>query len=282
MRFKIIYAAEYRYDGAVRDQHNAVRVRPYADGAQRVEGFDFITKPNARLHRFPDYFGTSVIQFSIAEPHDRLSIWAESRVATAEPELPVDSGWEALSSHAYDQLGAEYLLALTPAPGEERIAALAAEVRGETPLETLTNVFEMIPDRFEYRAGVTYVGSTVDDLLDAGAGVCQDFSHLAITLLRRNGIAARYVSGYLFAPNGDSERSAEVNTHAWLEALLPSEDRELCWIAADPTNRKLAGSDYVKIGHGRAYSDVPPIRGVYLGAAESEFEVRVTMTRLES
>src|SRR5688500_20045130 len=88
--------------------------------------------------------------------------------------------------------------------------------RAESPLATVRTLVGVIPDRFEYRPGVTYVGSTVHDLLEAGAGVCQDFAHLGLLLLRRNGIAARYVSGYLWAPpNGDEEAdSAEVDTHA--------------------------------------------------------------------
>ena len=95
---------------------------------------------------------------------------------------------------------------------------------------------------------MTYVGSTVEDLLDAGAGVCQDFAHLALLLLRRHGLAARYVSGYLFAPDGDSSDSAEVDTHAWVEALLPTGDgAEPAWVAADPTNRGLAGERDVKM-----------------------------------
>ena len=95
----------------------------------------------------------------------------------------------------------------------------------------------MIPDRFEYRAGVTYVGSTVGDLLAAGAGVCQDFAHLALLLLRRHGIGARYVSGYLWAPSDGDEASAEVETHAWVEALLPGARRARPGSPLDPTNR---------------------------------------------
>ena len=108
----------------------------------------------------------------------------------------------------------------------------------------------------------------VAELLEAGAGVCQDFAHLALLLLRRHGIAARYVSGYLFAPPEGEERadSAEVDTHAWVEALVP-DGGEPVWVAADPTNRSLAGERHVKIGHGRNYGDVPPIKGVFRGAA---------------
>jgi transglutaminase-like putative cysteine protease len=123
----------------------------------------------------------------------------------------------------------------------------------------------------------------VDDLLAGGAGVCQDFVHLALILLRQQGIAARYVSGYLFAtPKNGGGDSVEVDTHAWLEALLPGADgAEPAWVGADPTNRRLAGEQHVKIGHGRFYGDVAPIRGVYKGsAASAEHEVSVKMTRL--
>jgi transglutaminase-like putative cysteine protease len=139
---------------------------------------------------------------------------------------------------------------------------------------------ELIPDRFEYRAGVTFVGSTVADLLETGAGVCQDFAHLALLLLRRHGIAARYVSGYLWAPpNGDDgAESAEVETHAWIEALVPA-DGEPIWVPADPTNRTLGGETHVKIGHGRHYADVPPIKGVFRGGAGAELSASVKMTR---
>ena len=132
--------------------------------------------------------------------------------------------------------------------------------------------------------GVTYVGSTVEDLLEAGGGVCQDFVHLALILLRRHGIASRYVSGYLFAapPDGGAD-SVEVDTHAWFELLLPDggERGEPVWVGLDPTNRARADERYVKIGHGRHYDDVPPIKGVYRGVGEAELSASVTMTRLD-
>ena len=76
--------------------------------------------------------------------------------------------------------------------------------------------------------------------------------------------------------------SSEVNTHAWLEALLPDADGNPHWVGADPTNRSLTGVSHVKIGHGRAYSDVPPIRGVYRGPAHAALEASVTMTLIGS
>jgi transglutaminase-like putative cysteine protease len=96
-------------------------------------------------------------------------------------------------------------------------------------------------------------------------------------------VAARYLSGYLFAAGGSGgEESIEVDTHAWLEALLPVPGGgEPVWVGADPTNRGLAGENHVKIGHGRHYADVPPIKGVYRGAANAALSASVTMTRLD-
>jgi transglutaminase-like putative cysteine protease len=124
----------------------------------------------------------------------------------------------------------------------------------------------------------------VSHLLEVGAGVCQDFVHLALVLLRRRGVAARYVSGYLWAaPRNGGSDSLEVDTHAWLEALLPGTDGagEPVWVSADPTNRSLVGETHVKIGHGRFYADVPPVKGLYLGAAASTLDATVTMSRLD-
>ncbi len=131
---------------------------------------------------------------------------------------------------------------------------------------------------------MTYVGSTVEDLLETRAGVCQDFVHLSLVLLRRFGIAARYVSGYLWAaPEDGGADSLELDTHAWLEALLPGVEGhgEPIWVGADPTNRRLAGETHVKIGHGRFYSDVAPVKGLYMGGGGADLKAAVTMSRLD-
>jgi transglutaminase-like putative cysteine protease len=240
--------------------------------------------PEVRLHHHTDYFGTEVVEFEISRPHRQLSIDVRARVATKAPTEPPQAPWEALRAPAYLEAGGEFLLQTDDAPEHETLQALLNTTRAAaTPLATLMLISELIPDRFEYRKGATYVDSTIDSLLDGGAGVCQDFVHLGLCLLRHHGIAARYVSGYLFAAgtNG-SEESIEVDTHAWLEALLPvAGDGEPIWVGADPTNRGLASERHVKIGHGRHYADVPPIKGVYRGTANAELDARVTMTKLE-
>jgi transglutaminase-like putative cysteine protease len=283
MHFTIRYLTEYRYESPVTDNLNALRVRPATTPTQRVDDFGVRVDPETRLHQHDDYFGTNVIEVGVSAPHEALTIDVRARVRTAAPEPALEAPWEALEADAYRAAGGEFLLAAPGEPAGEAVDELIGAIRAGTPLATVRRLVEEIPDRFEYRPGVTYVGSTVRDLLDAGAGVCQDFAHLALLLLRRHGIAGRYVSGYLFAPpNGDADAdSAEVDTHAWIEALVPA-DGEPAWVAADPTNRALVGERHVKIGHGRFYADVPPIRGVFRGAAGASLSASVKMTRTDA
>jgi len=285
MHFAIRYLTEYRYAEPVTDNLNALRVKPATTPHQRVDDFGVRVEPDTRLHQHLDYYGTTVIEFGISRPHDHLAIDVRARVTTTPPPEPPETGWEPVEADEYAAQGGEYRLPFGSEPDVGEIDELVGLTRAATPAATLGAVAATIPDRFEYQPGVTYVGSTVADLLDAGGGVCQDFAHLALVLLRRHGLASRYVSGYLFAPppGSDSDDSAEVQTHAWIEALLPTGDgREPVWVAADPTNRTLAGADHVKIGHGRHYSDVPPIKGVFRGGSAAELEASVRMTRTDA
>lgn len=284
MNFAIRYVTEYRYDAPVTDNLNAVRVRPASNGTQRCDEFLLRVDPEARIQRHQDYFGTEVLEFGIPKPHDHLTIDVRARVVTSPRPEPDEAGWEAVATPAYAEAAGEFLLPTGTEPPEHLLDDLAATVRARTPLATVRLLCELIPDRFAYRTGVTYVGSTVEDLLAAGAGVCQDFVHLGLVLLRRHGIAARYVSGYLWAaPEDGGSDSVEVETHAWIEALLPGGGGrgEPVWVGADPTNRVLAGETHVKIGHGRMYADVPPIKGVFRGPASAALEASVEMTRLD-
>jgi transglutaminase-like putative cysteine protease len=284
MNLQIRYLTEYRYDGPVSDNLNSMRVRPATTSTQRCDDFIVRVDPEARLSRHADYFGTEVIEFGVPRQHDHLTIDVRARVVTSPPQAPPEGSWDSLGSAAYREAGGEYLLATDSLPADGGLDELLASSRATTPLATLLLLGELIPDRFAYRSGVTYVGSTIQDLLDAGAGVCQDFVHLGLALLRRHGIAARYVSGYLFASGKDGgQDSVEVDTHAWLEALLPASggSGEPVWVGVDPTNRGLAGETHVKIGHGRHYPDVPPIKGVFRGRAHAALQASVRMTRLD-
>ncbi|MFZ0385408.1 MAG: transglutaminase family protein [Solirubrobacteraceae bacterium] len=289
MNFAIRYLTEYDYDAEVFDNLNALRVKPYTGSRQRCDEFSVRLTPEVRLHRHTDYFGTEVVEFEISRPHRHLTIDVRARVSTQPYVQAPPSTWQELDDPAYREAGGEFLLQSDDSPGDPVLAELVtAAGAGESPLDTVMLVSRLISDRFEYRRGATFVDSRIADLLQAGAGVCQDFVHLGLLLLRHHGIAARYVSGYLFAGGSDDLReSVEVDTHAWLEALMPGgsdparPDQDPIWVGVDPTNRVLAGETHVKIGHGRYYADVPPIKGVYRGQASAKLDASVTMTRIE-
>jgi transglutaminase-like putative cysteine protease len=284
VHFAIRFLTEYHYDIPVTDNLNALRVRPATTSTQRCDEFHTRIEPEARVSRHLDYFGTEVLEFGIPTSHEQLTIDVRARVVTSPPPDPPDGSWDSLQSPSYVDAAGEFALPWQDQPPIRGLQIMHDELDSDTPLETLEMLCEMVPNRFEYRPGATYVGSTVTDLLEASAGVCQDFVHLSLILLRRRGIAARYVSGYLWsAPEDDGTDSVEVETHAWLEALLPGTDGhgEPVWVSADPTNRRLAGETHVKIGHGRFYSDVPPVKGLYMGGAHSDLTAAVTMSRLD-
>ena len=283
MHFAIHYTTEYIYDAPITDNLNALRVRPATTATQRVDEFHVRIDPETRLGRHADYFGTEVIEFGISRPHSALTIDVRARVVTSEPPEPTEPDWDEIASAAYLEAAGEFLLPSIPEPAASALEEFNNLAQAASPLGAALQLCEHIPDRFAYRRGITYVGSTVADLLDIGAGVCQDFVHLGLIVLRHAGIAARYVSGYLFAaPSDGGDDSIEVDTHAWLEVLLPdSRGRgEPVWVGLDPTNRARAGERYVKIGHGRHYDDVPPIKGVYRGGP-SHLHASVVMTRLD-
>lgn len=288
MHFAIRYLSRYRYDADVVDNINALRIRPATSSRQHVDDFTVRLSPEVRQHWHQDYYGTDVVEFEITRPHRELVIDAHAHVTTEPQPEPSPSDWSDLATPGYREAGSEFLMQTDDASGHPLLDELRAEMASApSPLDAVLLVSDLIPDRLEYRKGATYVDSTLEHVLDLRAGVCQDFVHLGLYLLRSQGIAARYASGYLYTrgdasdATADGAASVEVDTHAWIEALLPNADAEPRWVSIDPTNRGLTDECHVKIGHGRHYADVPPIKGVYRGGADSVLEASVTMTRTE-
>jgi transglutaminase-like putative cysteine protease len=127
-----------------------------------------------------------------------------------------------------------------------------------------------IHDTYDYARAVTSASSPIDDLLSTGKGVCQDFAHLMIAVLRSYQIPARYISGYIHRPNEESQ------SHAWCEAWIP----DLGWVGLDPTNNSEITDHFVKVAVGRNFTDVPPNKGVYRGTGEETIRARVETREL--
>jgi transglutaminase-like putative cysteine protease len=191
MHFAIRFLTEYHYDAPVTDNLNALRVRPATTSTQRCDEFHTRIEPEARVSRHLDYFGTEVIEFGIPTSHEQLTIDVRARVVTSAPADPPDGSWEDLRSPSYVDAAGEFALPWQDQPAIAGLQIMHEELEADSPLETLERLCEMVPNRFEYRPGATYVGSTVEDLLEASAGVCQDFVHLSLAAPARHRRALR-------------------------------------------------------------------------------------------
>ena len=260
-------------------------MRPATTSTQRCDEFTVRIEPEARVGRHSDYFGTEVLEFGIVKPHSKMTIDVRARVVTGDPPDPPEAGWERARDATHTQRPrASTCCRASTSPrtaSSTSCSRRSAARRRSRPCRALC---ELIPDRFEYRPGVTTSGPPWTSSSRPAPGVCQDYVHLGLILLRRCGIAARYVSGYLWAAGEEGDDSVEVETHAWLEALLPGIDGrgEPVWVGADPTNRRLAGETHVKIGHGRALHRRPAgARASTRAPRRRIWRRRVQMTRLD-
>jgi transglutaminase-like putative cysteine protease len=143
--------------------------------------------------------------------------------------------------------------------------------RRDDPLIMVKDLNQRLFNYFEYEPRSTRVDSPIDEAIVNGKGVCQDFAHTMIALLRHVGIPARYVSGYLYRGREDHDRSTPDATHAWVDVLLP----HLGWVGFDPTNNLIAHQRHIRTAVGRDYADVPPTHGIFRGQTDSELYVAV-------
>lgn len=285
MYYSILHKTRFRYSAPVSESVTEVRMQPRSEGAQRCLSFRLTTTPAARVHSYTDCYGNIVHHFDVPAPHRQITIAAESIVILPPPPpLP-----EALPPSAWAELDAitaaeDYWDFLAPSRFTTPTAlleALARELdvrRRDDPLSLLRELNGRIYEAFAYEPGHTQVDSPIDVALAARRGVCQDYAHVMIALVRTLAIPCRYVSGYLFHRAEDQDRSAADATHAWVEALLPG----LGWVGFDPTNNLVAGGRHIRTAVGRDYADVPPTRGVYKGHAESALEVGVKVVPTEA
>ncbi len=280
MFYLVRHVTRYRYDGPVRESVMQLYMQPKTDGAQRLLSFQVSSQPRAILQAYTDHFGNAVYHFDVPGVHRELTIEAEAEVeiqpTAAPPEWVDASAWQALEA---PNLKGEHFDWLEDRGVSQSTPALAAFLtqRGiaklDDPMTSLRRLCRLLFEAFEYVPQATTVDSPIDVALSKGRGVCQDFSHIMISIARGWGIPARYVSGYLFTKVDAGDRSAPDATHAWMEAFVPG-----CgWVGFDPTNNVIASERHIRVAIGRDYDDVPPSRGVYKGAVASELAVAVTV-----
>ncbi|RRR75324.1 MAG: transglutaminase family protein [Candidatus Viridilinea halotolerans] len=284
MYYSILHKTRFRYSSPVRESVTEIRMQPRSEGVQRCLSFKLTSSPAARVHSYSDSYGNIVHHFDIPAPHKTTTITAEALVILPPPPSIPDAlardAWEQLDALAHGEDYWDFLAPSRFTHPTPLLARLATEIevyRHGDPLTLLRLINERIYASFAYESGHTKVDSLIDLALETRKGVCQDFAHIMLALVRPLGIPCRYVSGYLFHRDEDHDRSEEDATHAWVEALVPG----FGWVGFDPTNNLIAGERHIRTAIGRDYADVPPTRGVFKGQAESMLEVGVKVVPTE-
>jgi transglutaminase-like putative cysteine protease len=283
LNYSVRHTTTFHYEPAVRESVMEVRMQPRSEGTQRLLSFHLDVDPPANIMQYRDFTGNTVHHFDIAGSHNEVKVTAQSLVEVQEAPAPraSDAGdWADLDAQVAADDYWEMLLPSQFARPSEPLEQLAKELkcaRHGNPLELLTELNEAIYRMFAYVPNSTQVDSPIEEALHSRRGVCQDFAHIMIALVRPLRVPCRYVSGYMFHRDPTQEkhdRSLEGASHAWVEALVPG----LGWVAFDPTNNLIGADRHIRVAIGRDYADVPPTRGVYKGEAESELSVAVTVS----
>lgn len=282
--FSIRHLTRFEYASSVCETLMETRMRPRTDSNQRCLTFTLSVSPRCRVFSYRDHLGNSVHHFDIPGEHKNLVIIAESLVELQKlaviPDRLDASAWNELDDLVANGDFAEMLLPSTFTHATAKLSELAIELdiaRRDDPLTVLRYINTRLNKHFEYVPRSTRVDSPIDDAIEKRQGVCQDFAHTMIALVRQLGIPCRYVSGYLYHPPDQELRSLPLATHAWVDAFLP----HLGWVGFDPTNNVLAHEAHIRTALGRDYSDVPPTKGVYRGSGAGQLHVAVQVTAHE-
>ncbi|MFM7617198.1 MAG: transglutaminase domain-containing protein [Actinomycetes bacterium] len=285
MRLDVRYRSVFAYTEEITESHNELRACPATDAYQRLIDYRVTVDPSSRIFSYTDAWGTRVEAFGVRGVHERMVVTADATVETSPRPLPTATTTLAdLQDATFRDGHIEYLQRDRHTDGGERLRAIAREQverGGPDVVGAALAIHRFVGGSIRYTPGATLVGIAVDDVLTGGVGVCQDYAHLAVTMCRAADLPARYVSGYLFTDHDASGEIPDgeavvVQTHAWIEVAIPGWG----WLGLDPTNGQLAGERHIKIGHGRSYDDVQPLRGVFLGPARSTVAPMVEIRRL--
>lgn len=274
-RFHILHRTHYKYSGWVIDSANQIKLYPVNDTIQRVSDHHIRISNQPPVHLFKDYFGNATGFFSVLSPHNELTIDNLMEVEML-PEKKIElvtsrtDVWDKILEEENQLLFHDFLKAeqaACQADVQKSVAIILA--KEQHPLFTIQELSDYIYQNFSYKKGVTNIETSVDEIWNLKAGVCQDFAHMLLYMLRLMGVPARYISGYICP--GSSEWRGEGATHAWAEAWLP----DTGWVGFDPTNKCMAGERHVRLANGRNFSDCTPVKGTYKGSQDHLLEVTV-------
>lgn len=290
MRYRVSHTTTYTYDAPVTDSLGVAHLVPRVLPWQQVADYRITVTPEpGDLSDDVDYYGNLATYFQVTTPHETLVVEGSGEIEVLAPVLAEEAlaqPWETLRPLRYPGLPeawrvTDFALASSQVDHTDGARAYAAtSFTPDRPIgDAVADLMHRMHADFEYDKTATTVTSTVADILERRAGVCQDFAHLMLAGLRTHGLAARYVSGYLATepPPGRERIVGADASHAWVEIWLGGDS----WLAADPTNDQWIGDRYVTVAWGRDYGDVPPLKGViFTDAKRSTMKVEVDVAPL--
>ena len=274
-RMSVVHRTSYEYESSVVASFNELRMTPVSGSHQMLVHHRTMVSPSVALFTYRDYWGTTVEAFDLHTAHDSLEVISDNVVETgaAVTDTP-PFAWDDISRPRTAEKYCEFTRHTTLSPQLPNVEPIVESVRGQaTPQDGINMCVQWVRDHMTYTPGATTVFTPASDAWAAGRGVCQDYSHITLSLLRSAGIPARYVSGYHYTGSGEIGEAVVGESHAWLEAWVGE------WVPLDPTSGKEVGEHHVVVAYGRDYNDVSPMRGIFSGGQSRAIDVTVTMTR---
>jgi transglutaminase-like putative cysteine protease len=277
--FKIQHLTRYEYDRPVRESANQIKIYPLQRTGQTTSSHIVRISNDPLVHLFYDFRGNATGWFMVNSLHDFLEIESRLIVQTSPENLQWlhqsnVQEWAAFKTTLQTDIQLLDLMLPENMVQKETLKNIVDDLRPhwDAPAMFIQRCSEYIYEHFEYQKGITNVETTLDEVLEYKKGVCQDFAHLLLQMLRISGIPARYVSGYI-CPNRDGVRGAGA-THAWVEVWLPSAGK---WTGIDPTNNIWVNDQHVALATGRHFTDCTPVKGVFKGPANQTLSVYVSV-----
>jgi len=268
MRCEIRHTTAYAYPTPAWNSFNEVRLHPAREERQSVRSLHLLVDPEAEISSHHDYFGAIVHHVHVHAPHTHLRIEAQAVVDTHPVPDPGPVPFAELRAARRDHT--EFLVSSPRVPGGDwpEVFGVARPAPGDDLPGFLLDLTATLHRGLTYDAAATEVHTPLAEFARHRRGVCQDYTHAMLGIVRQLGVPARYVSGYLV---GGGDMIGAAATHAWAECFLPGQG----WLGYDPTNNCLAREKHIKIGHGREYGDVSPVRGSYYGGGQGKLDVAV-------
>ncbi|MDT8422012.1 MAG: transglutaminase family protein [Desulfuromonadales bacterium] len=291
MRYRVTHITEFVYESLVGHCYNEARLLPCRHPQQKVLSAELKIDPVPDDHyQRIDYFGNRTNFFSIFKPHEKLQVTAISDVQVTVPrqlDMIESLPWETVRDQLQNVRSGElvevsqFCLSSPSIPLDELLAGYARSSfsAGRPLLDAVHDLMRRIFNEFSYDPDFSTISTPLKEVLEHRSGVCQDFAHLAIGCLRSQGLAARYVSGYIetLPPPGQERLVGADASHAWFSVYQPGTG----WVDFDPTNNQMPQEQHITVARGRDYSDVTPLKGVAYGGGEHELKVSVDVLRLD-